>query len=549
MGKHSSSSSSSSSSDEESKHISKEEKKQRKKWKKQMKKGLIPPGSVPPWKQGGKHGHAPQGVPCGAPSQGVPGGAYGADPSGLHYGAPSAIPGQPLPPQVAYPASAGYVVEGQPQGYPAPAQGYPAPGQGYPAPGQGYPAPGQGQGYPAPGQGQGYPAPVVGAPGQGGPAPPGPVAVLDPSMGSTTHSPGMVPPGAQPPSGGVEGLGQQMQQVQLDGCAELFRPTVRPAPNFSAEKDCEALRHSMKGAGTDERTIVGIIGQRSNYQRQEIAKFYKTMFGRDIIQDLESDLSGNFRETIMALFKAPSYYDAWSLHNAMQGAGTKEGVLIEILCTRTNHQIKDIVACYKKHFKRDLEQDIISDTSGHFKKLLVSCSQGNRQELTPQQLQQIRTQGPAAVVDVNLAREDAAKLHQAGVKRLGTDESAFIMVLALRNMYQLQATFEEYQKLAGKDLLSAISSETSGDFETGLRAIVRSAKNRPEYFADKLHDCVKGMGTNDSRLIRIVVSRSEIDLQDIKDVYLSKYKKTLESAVASDTSGDYKRLLLGIIGH
>nr|KAG5697878.1 hypothetical protein BaRGS_017135 [Batillaria attramentaria] len=291
---------------------------------------------------------------------------------------------------------------------------------------------------------------------------------------------------------GVQAVGAKLQGIQLDGSAELFRPTVRPAPNFSAEKDCEAMRHAMKGAGTDERTIIGIISQRSNAQRQDIAKFYKTMFGRDIIADLESELSGNFRETIMALFKPPAYYDAWSLNNAMEG---------------------------------------------------------NRQELTPEQLQLIRTQGPAAVVDVNLARQDAQKLQQAGVKRLGTDESAFITVLALRHMYQLQATFDEYQKLTGKDLLSAIASETSGDFETGLRAIVRTMKNRPEYFADKLHDSIKFLGTNDSRLIRIVVSRSEIDLQDIKDVYLPKYKKTLESDVASDTSGDYKRLLVAIIGH
>ena len=35
-------------------------------------------------------------------------------------------------------------------------------------------------------------------------------------------------------------------------------------------------------------------------------------------------------------------------------------------------------------------------------------------------------------------------------------------------------------------------------------------QNRPEYFADKLHDSIKGLGTNDSRLIRIVVSRSEV---------------------------------------
>jgi hypothetical protein len=59
----------------------------------------------------------------------------------------------------------------------------------------------------------------------------------------------------------------------------------------------------------------------------------------------------------------------------------------------------------------------------------------------------VRSQGPAAVVDLNLAKEDANKLHQAGVKKLGTDESAFITVLALRHMYQLQATFDEYQKV------------------------------------------------------------------------------------------------------
>ena len=37
-----------------------------------------------------------------------------------------------------------------------------------------------------------------------------------------------------------------------------------------------------------------------------------------------------------------------------------------------------------------------------------------------------------------------------------------------------------------------------------------SAKNRPEYFADKLYHAMKGAGTHDSTLIRIIVSRSEV---------------------------------------
>ena len=58
-----------------------------------------------------------------------------------------------------------------------------------------------------------------------------------------------------------------------------------------------------------------------------------------------------------------------------QGAGTQENVLIEILCTRTNQEIRDIVYCYKTEFGRDIEQDIRSDTSGHFERLLVSMCQ------------------------------------------------------------------------------------------------------------------------------------------------------------------------------
>jgi len=333
------------------------------------------------------------------------------------------------------------------------------------------------------------------------------------------------------------------------GTAEKFEGVIKPASPFDAEKDCEVLRKAMKGAGTDEQAIIEIVRNRSNAQRQQIKKLFKTMYGKDLIKDLQGELSGNFREAIMALFEATTYYDAWTLNNAMMGLGTKEAPLIEVLCTRTNAEILEIVKCYKEHFRRNLEKDIVDDTSGHFKRLLVSCCQGNRAELTPAQWNEVFTKGPESVVDRELAKREATELYKAGEKKIGTDESAFLKIMALRHFYQLRATFEEYAKISQRDILNSIGREMSGDLESGFKALVMSARNRPEYFADKLYKSMKGAGTNDSTLIRIVVSRSEIDLKQIKAVFFQKYQKTLAKFIEQDTSGDYKKMLVGIVGY
>jgi len=299
---------------------------------------------------------------------------------------------------------------------------------------------------------------------------------------------------------------------------------------FDPRKDADVLRAAMKGIGTDEKMLIRVLGCRSHPERLQIAQAYSQHHGKALESALASETSGNFCSLLKRLVRPIHIVKADMLHDGMAGVGTKDHWLIDVLTQSTNAEIHQIKQAYNIEHHSDLEHRIRSETSGNFKKGLEKLVRGQREE--------------PPMIDDRIAAEDAVTIYKAGEKKWGTDDETFVRIFTSRSAYHLLAVDKHYIKNRGKSVLDAIRNETSGDYKDLLLAC---CKPRDMYFAERLHECVAGIGTNDAVLVYILAVNDRPTLQAISRLYQTKYGHSLEHDIRGDTSGHYKDLLMELL--
>ena len=329
---------------------------------------------------------------------------------------------------------------------------------------------------------------------------------------------------------------KQTQEVYLLPKGQAMpteRPTVFSTEKHDVSKDVELLKNALRFIASKKK-IIEVLCSRTNRQRVEIVKAFKTCYDRDLVEECKRTFSSDIRNLIIALLTPTSEFYTRELYKALNKTGTDEHALIQILVTMSNREIYDLNQRYSKKYEKTLEKDLRAETSGNFRKLLVSLSNGTRDE--------------SFIIDLYGARVDALELKRAGVDKWGTDASTFSRILCLRNFDQIRLIAQEYEYITSHTLERDIKKEFCGDIQDGLLAILRHSNNRAEFFARCLHKAMVGLGTNDKALIRLVVTRCEIDMVDIKEEFQQKYGKSLKSFIKGDTSGNYRKALLKLIG-
>ena len=330
----------------------------------------------------------------------------------------------------------------------------------------------------------------------------------------------------------------QHQQNQNNQQFQTSPNQMNPMDNYQSidqsriDKDASEIKNMMK---KDKNTFIFTIAHRTNRERLAIIDSYKRQFNRDLIKDIKSELSGDFKDTVVALFQDPVTFDCYSLNKAMKGLSTNEDTLIEILTTRNNQYISLIKKRYQEIYGKSLESELSSELSGDLKKVMLTLSSGTRSE------------------NLNPKAEEcevlAEKLYKAGEKRWGTDEKVFYDILTKSSIEELKSIDRIYEKKHKHGLITAIDKEFSGKMKKLLQTIVASSINPSEYFATRIFYAIDGLGTKDTLLIRTIVTRNEIDINQIMEGYQRMFKRDMIKDIKGDTSGNYMILLVELCKH
>lgn len=292
----------------------------------------------------------------------------------------------------------------------------------------------------------------------------------------------------------------------------------------------------MKGFGTDEKALTGVLANKDPLQINTIRTQYDQRLMRNLVQDLIKETSGYFERGLVEITRGPLASDCHNLMEAMKGVGTKEVVLDDVLVGRSNADINAIKTEYQRLFKRSLQTDLRGDLSAGTEQMYDMIVAGRRAE-------------DSHPVNQQEIEQAVTELQSSLGGFVGKNTAQVCQILTSKNDAQLRAIAQSYQQRYQKPLDSVIKSAFSGHMENALRLLVHRATNRAEAEAVRLEESMAGLGTKDELLVQRVVRChwNRQFMNSVSNEYKKVYKKDLIKRIEGETRGDYERLMVACV--
>ena len=291
-------------------------------------------------------------------------------------------------------------------------------------------------------------------------------------------------------------------------------------------KDVEDLKKLIENM--DYSGMTNFITKRSHKELMKLRQIYKIKFGIDLMPELKSNLPGIYKKTVLALFTDPVEYDIDTIYKCMK-SDTSKNEMIEIFASRPDWYLIKIKNLYAKKYNLDLEEQIKEGTLDDFKKLLLGILQCQRST----------NEAP----DLDYCKRVAEDLEQEESEKLTVDSTINIIFIQ-SSPQEMLIISKEYNKSTQKLITETIDKNFKGDVKRLLKAILIAKISPSEYYANLIYEAISGSLLDECA--RLLVTRAEIDLNQIKKYYKKLYENDIIEDIRSKDSNEYTNLLIEI---
>ena len=298
---------------------------------------------------------------------------------------------------------------------------------------------------------------------------------------------------------------------------------------MSVQEAGDLLNSALEGKNKED-TVFSVIQNTNLDRRLQICNYFAETYGKSLYSELKSKLTGHFKGIAIHLFLHPITFVAKMLKKGLKGFSADETVVLEALTSHNQEELRQIEEAFKAETGKDLSKEIEKNFSGVMKKNLINLLNVPR--------------GVNHNPDNQKCEKLANLLIDVGEPNWAGDENIFKEVFIQSSPEELVMIGRFYLKRSGNNMLDVIDQKVSGKNKTLLREVLFNNIIPQELYAEKVYLAIKGLGTNNTLLNRVLISRSEIDMDEINEFYQQKYNVTMKEDIIGDTSGIYQKLCL-----
>lgn len=297
------------------------------------------------------------------------------------------------------------------------------------------------------------------------------------------------------------------------------------------EAECNVIKEYLKKGS---EALISLVLEKKERERQAIREKFQSIYNISLEEQINKDLNGNFRRTLIDLFRRRSERDATYLFKALKGPVINHDTVIEILCTRPNSEIIKIKEEYAmKYAKEDsLEKRITNKTDGKLRDILLGILRCQRSE--------------NSIPDENHCKLLVKDLFDENTKTITLYTQPIDAVFIKCSPPEIYRINQLYSITYQKELKTDIEKVYSSHLRDALLTILESTISPSEYFAKRINKSVKGLGTDDKMLIRVLTSRQGIDMPEMRKCYNNLYQKDMIEDIKDDTSGKYQSIVMSL---